>query len=183
MAEIGFTAFVSLAKNKQATARLIVRRVPDVNPANQHPLFTVYRHHAVFTNSPLPMLEAEKTHGGHAVVEQIIADLKNGPVAHLPEVISSWLVDHGCDLGVASWTVSARRDCRVAGQHGPISSELVLLGVSHRPLGTRIADVRWSPSAWARALRSSLLSRSRWRIRWVAASRRRSREVSEAHCR
>jgi len=78
------------------TARLIVRRVPDVNPANQNPLFTVYRYHAVFTNSPLPMLEAESAHRGHAIVEQVIADLKNGPLAHLPSgsftANSAWLV-------------------------------------------------------------------------------------------
>jgi hypothetical protein len=39
-----FTAFTSLAKRKQATARLIVRRVPDMNPAHQSALFTVYRY-------------------------------------------------------------------------------------------------------------------------------------------
>jgi len=44
VAEIGFAAFTSKAKGKQVTARLIVRRVPDVNPANQSPLFTVYRY-------------------------------------------------------------------------------------------------------------------------------------------
>jgi hypothetical protein len=96
VAEIPFTAFPSLAKAKQVSARLIVRRVPDVNPTNQNPLFTVYRHHAVFTNSPLPMLEAEKAHRGHAIVEQVIADLKNGPLAHLPSgqfwANSAWLV-------------------------------------------------------------------------------------------
>ena len=96
VAEIEFTAFTSLAKTKQVSARLIVRRVPDVNPANQNPLFTVYRHHAVFTNSPLPMLQAESAHRGHAIVEQVIADLKNGPLAHLPSgsfaANSAWLV-------------------------------------------------------------------------------------------
>lgn len=96
VAEVPFTAFASKAKNKQATARLIVRRVPDVNPAHQNPLFTVYRHHAVFTNSPLPMLAAESAHRGHAIVEQVIADLKNGPLAHLPSgkfwANSAWLV-------------------------------------------------------------------------------------------
>ena len=96
VAEIAFTAFTSLAKAKQVTARLIVRRVPDVNPANQNPLFTVYRYHAVFTTSPLPMLEAESAHRGHAIVEQVIADLKNGPLAHMPSgsfaANSAWLV-------------------------------------------------------------------------------------------
>ena len=96
VAEIPFTAFTSLAKRKQASARLIVRRVPDMNPAHQSPLFTVYRYHAVFTNSPLPMLQAEKAHRAHAIVEKVIADLKNGPLAHLPSksfsANSAWLV-------------------------------------------------------------------------------------------
>ncbi len=51
---------------------------------------------AVFTNSPLPMLAAEKAHRAHAIVEQVIADLKNGPLAHLPSghfwANSAWLV-------------------------------------------------------------------------------------------
>ncbi len=96
VAEIEFTAFSSKAKHLQATARLIVRRVPDANPDHQNPLFTVYRYHAVFTNSPLPMLEAESAHRGHAIVEQVIADLKSGPLAHLPSgkfwANSAWLV-------------------------------------------------------------------------------------------
>ena len=73
-----------------------MRRVPDLNPANQSELFTVYRYHAVFTNSPLPMLAAEAAHRAHAIVEQVIADLKNGPLAHLPSgsfaANSAWLV-------------------------------------------------------------------------------------------
>jgi len=96
VAEIRYTAFTSLPKASQVTARLIVRRVPDLNPAHQSELFTVYRYHAVFTNSPLPMLAAEKAHRGHAIVEQVIADLKNGPLAHLPSgkfaANSAWLV-------------------------------------------------------------------------------------------
>ncbi len=67
-----------------------------MNPNNQSELFTAYRYHAVFTNSPLAMLEAEKAHRGHAIVEQVIADLKNGPLAHLPSghfwANSAWLV-------------------------------------------------------------------------------------------
>ena len=96
VAEIDYTAFSSRPKAKQVSARLIVRRVPDLNPANQSELFTAYRYHAVFTDSPLPMLEAEKAHRAHAIVEQVIADLKNGPLAHLPSgqfwANSAWLV-------------------------------------------------------------------------------------------
>ncbi|MGH8893759.1 MAG: IS1380 family transposase [Actinomycetes bacterium] len=96
VAETSYTAFTSKARDKQVTARLIVRRVPDLNPANQSELFTAYRYHAVFTDSPLSMLAAEKAHRAHAIVEQVIADLKNGPLAHLPSgqfwANSAWLV-------------------------------------------------------------------------------------------
>ncbi len=96
VAEVAYTAFTSRAKADRVTARLIVRRVPDLNPAHQHELFTAYRYHAVFTNSTLPMLAAEKAHRGHAIIEQVIADLKNSALAHLPSghfwANSAWLV-------------------------------------------------------------------------------------------
>ena len=82
-----FTAFTSRPKRQQVTARLIVRRVKRLNPqtaAGQDELFAVHRHHAVFTDSPASMLEAEAAHRAHAIVEQVIADLKAGPLAHLP---------------------------------------------------------------------------------------------------
>ncbi len=95
VAETGYTAFASKATTQQVSARLIVRRVPDLNPEHQSELFTAYRYHAVFTNSPMPMLAAESAHRGHAIVEQVIADLKNGPLAHLPSghfgANSAWL--------------------------------------------------------------------------------------------
>ena len=96
VAETPYTAFGSRTKADQVHARLIVRRVPDLNPAHQSELFTAYRYHAVFTNTPLPMLAAEKAHRGHAIVEQVIADLKNSALAHLPSgdfwANSAWLV-------------------------------------------------------------------------------------------
>ena len=60
-----------------------MRRVKDMNPNDQSEPFTAYQYHAVFTNSPLPMLEAERAHRAHAIVEQVIADLKSGPLAQL----------------------------------------------------------------------------------------------------
>jgi hypothetical protein len=96
VAEVDYTAFTSKPKAQHVTARLLVGRVIDMNPNNQSELFTAYRYHAVFTNSPLPMLAAEKAHRAHAIVEQVIADLKNGPLAHLPSghfwASSAWLV-------------------------------------------------------------------------------------------
>ena len=62
----------------------------------QGELFPAWRHHAVFTDSPLVMLQAEADHRRHAIIEQVIADLKNGPLAHLPSgqftANAAWLV-------------------------------------------------------------------------------------------
>ena len=50
----------------------------------------------MFTDSPLPMLDAEADHRRHAIIEQVIADLKSGPLAHLPSgrfaANAAWLV-------------------------------------------------------------------------------------------
>jgi hypothetical protein len=101
VAEVPFTAFASRGRKHAVTARLIVRRVRDQNPdhlvANdQGELFPAWRHHAVFTDSPLVMLQAEADHRRHAIVEQVIADLKGGPLAHLPSgqfnANAAWLV-------------------------------------------------------------------------------------------
>ena len=47
-------------------------------------MFTVYRYHAVFTDSTEPMLIAEAHHRDHAIVEQVIADLKSSALKHFP---------------------------------------------------------------------------------------------------
>ncbi len=101
VAEVEFTAFASRGKKRSVTARLIVRRVRDRNPDHVVPdaqgeLFPAWRHHAVFTDSPLVMLQAEADHRRHAIIEQVIADLKSGPLAHLPSgrfnANGAWLV-------------------------------------------------------------------------------------------
>jgi len=97
VAEICYTAFSS--KKKQAiTARLIVRRVKDLNrkaAQGQDELFTVWRYHAIFTDSPFETIQAEAQHRDHAQVEQVFADLASGPLAHLPSGLfpanAAWL--------------------------------------------------------------------------------------------
>jgi hypothetical protein len=88
VAEFTYTAFTSKPKAQQITARLIVRRVKRLNPKSapqgQSELFSVYRYHAVFTNSAEPMLIAEAHHRDHAIVEQVIADLKSSALKHFP---------------------------------------------------------------------------------------------------
>jgi len=86
VAEVAYKAFTSRT-GKTITARLIVRRVKDRNataPAGQGELFTSWRYHAVFTDSPYVMLQAEEHHRDHAIVEQVFADASDGPLAHLP---------------------------------------------------------------------------------------------------
>ena len=86
VAETSYTAFTSRGMGRAVTARLIVRRVkllPSAG-ADQPALVEGHRYHAVFTDSALTMLQAETCHRGHAIVEHVIADLKNGPLAHLP---------------------------------------------------------------------------------------------------
>jgi hypothetical protein len=84
VAETTYTAFTSKKKGQQITARLIVRRVRDLSPAAQGELFPAWRYHAVFTDSPFTLLQAEEQHRDHAVIEQVFADLTDGPLAHAP---------------------------------------------------------------------------------------------------
>src|SRR5467141_260420 len=97
VAETEYTAFAS-KKGQAITARLIVRRVRDLNKqaaAGQDELFPVWRYHAVFTDSPFELIQAEGQHRGHAVVEQVFADVTSGPLAHMPSGVfaanAAWL--------------------------------------------------------------------------------------------
>jgi hypothetical protein len=98
VAETTCTAFTSKKKALHVTARLIVRRVRAVSPqaaAGQGELFPAWRYHAVFTDSPFELVQAEAQHRGHAIVEQVFADLNDGPLAHLPSGLfnanAAWL--------------------------------------------------------------------------------------------
>ncbi len=87
VAEVPFTAFVSRRKEEHVLCRLVVRRVKRLNEHAEHgqePLFDTWRYHAFITNSELSTVEADRLHRGHAIVEQVIAELKGGPLAHLP---------------------------------------------------------------------------------------------------
>ena len=97
VAEIPFTAFTSKKKTDQVTGRLVVRRIPDLNPhPGQDGLFDTWRFHAFFTTSTLNTVTADKTHRGHAIIEQVHADLKASALAHLPSgrfcANAAWLV-------------------------------------------------------------------------------------------
>lgn len=99
VAEIPYTAFTSKPKNHQVTARLIVRRARAKNKEaaqGQDELFPAWRYHAVLTDSPVELIQAEGQHRDHAIIEQVNADLYAGALAHLPsgvfEANAAWLV-------------------------------------------------------------------------------------------
>jgi hypothetical protein len=102
VAEIQFTAFTSKKKAEQVPGRLVVRRIPDLNPSKNHgqeTLFDTWRFHAFFTTTDHDVADtvaADKTHRGHAIIEQVHADLKNSALAHMPSgkftANAAWLV-------------------------------------------------------------------------------------------
>ncbi|MDX2378112.1 IS1380 family transposase [Microbacterium sp. LRZ72] len=100
VAEIPFTAFSKKPKKDQIPGRLIVRRVKaHHDPRDTPALFDTWRYHAFFTTVPTTHLDtvaADRVHRAHAIIEHIHADLKNGPLAHLPSGLfaanSAWLV-------------------------------------------------------------------------------------------
>ena len=104
VAEVPFTAFAAQKKADHVPGRLVVRRIPDFNAeknkaAGQDTLFDVWRFHAFFTTADPKILDpvaADKTHRGHAIIEQVHADLKSSALAHLPSGVfnanAAWLV-------------------------------------------------------------------------------------------
>ena len=120
VAEIGFTAFTSRRKHEHVTCRLVVRRVKRLQPlasdgTEQGELFATYRHHAFITNSELSTIEADERHRDHAVVEQVIAELKDNALAHLPSgkytANAAWVA-----LAVTAFNL-ARATAVAAGHH------------------------------------------------------------------
>ena len=115
VAETEYTAFTS-RKGKAITARLIVRRVRDLNAKTapgQGELFTAWRYHAVFTDSPFVTLQAEEHHRGHAQAEQVFADWSDGPLAHLPS---------GSFHANAAWLAFAAMTCNLLRAAGALAS-------------------------------------------------------------
>jgi hypothetical protein len=155
VAETPFTAFTSRRASEHVTGRLIVRRVRDANPDHrladaQGELFATWRHHAVFTDSPLPMLQAEATHRRHAIIEQVIADLKNGPLAHLPSgkfaANSAWLV-----LAAIAFNLTRATGTLASGFHAKATTATVrahLISVPARIARSARRAVLHLPTAW-----------------------------------
>ena len=179
IAEVGdFTAFTSKAKSKHIGGRLIVRRVKRLNPtstpkpskagtnkagsdtgsdARQEELFAAYRYHAVFSDSPLTLVQAEKTHRAHAIVEQVIADLKNGPIAHLPsgsfQANAAWLV-----LAAIAFNLTRAAGCLASAFHAKATTATIR---------THLINVPARLARSARQLQLHLPRRWPWEPAWT----------------
>jgi hypothetical protein len=102
VAETPFVAFTGRRTDMQVRGRLVVRRIPDLNrnaDQQQATLFDLWCHHAFFTTTDVAVADtvtADRTHRGHAIIEQVHADLKNSALAHLPSgrftANAAWLV-------------------------------------------------------------------------------------------
>ncbi len=75
------------------------------------------------------LVQAEKTHRAHAIIEQVHADLKHGPLAHLPSasfrVNSAWLV-----LAAIAFNLTRAAGCLASAIHarattGTIRTQLI----------------------------------------------------------
>jgi len=157
VAETSFTAFTSRRHSEHIGARLIVRRVRALNPATvpagQGALFSTWRHHAVFTDSAEPMLAAEATHRDHAIVEKVIAELKDGPIAHLP---SGQINANG------AWLVLAAIAFNLTRAAGSVASRFHAKATT----ATIRAQLIAVPARSARRLRLHLPERWPWETAW-----------------
>jgi hypothetical protein len=163
IAEVPYTAFASRRAHR-AEGRLMVRRVKHANPPataqGQGELFATYRYHAVFTDSPFELPQAESDHRGHAVIEQVFADLIDGPLAHLPSshfpANATWLqlaaTAHA--LTRALGTLASTRHAVARG--ATIRTELIC--VAGRPARSQRNTITWHlPEHWP------------WRDAWLGA--------------
>lgn len=154
IAEVPYTAFASSTAHR-VTARLIVRRVKRLNPKaetqGQGELFTTWRYHAVFTDSPFGLAQAESQHRGHAVIEQTFADLVDGPPAHLPSSAfnanAAWL-----HLAVTAHALTRAIGVLAGGKHAKARGATIradLVNVAARPARQGRDQLTWHlPTHW-----------------------------------
>jgi Transposase DDE domain group 1 len=154
IAAVPYTAFAS-SRAHRTDETLIVRRVKRLNPKataqGQGELFATYRYHAVFTDSPFPPLQAESDHRGHAVVEQIFADLIDGPLAHLPSsqfhANAAWL-----QLAVTAHALTRALGTLASTRHAVARGATIraeLIQVAGRPARSGRDHITWHlPKHW-----------------------------------
>jgi hypothetical protein len=161
VAEVPYQAFSS--HRTPITGRLLVRRVPERNSkkladAAEQGLFPVWRYHAIFTNNTAALVAAESQHRGHAIVEQVIADLKAGPLAHLPS---------GAFQANAAWLVAASIAFNLTRAIG-VAAGGKFTRAEAATVRARILNVPARVSRSGRRQRLHLPERWPWAVQWQA---------------
>jgi len=148
VAEIDFVAFTSKKKRHHVACRLVVRRVKRhqrlaSDGTEQGELFAAYRHHAFVTNSTREIVEADARHRDHAIIEQVIAELKDGALAHLPSgkktANSAWLAHAVMAFNLARATAVLAGGTHTKSRWATVRTQRSLL--SDGFLGRQVAEV------------------------------------------
>jgi len=161
VAETPYTAFTSRRKQEHVDCRLVVRRVKRLQPASpdgsqQTELFTAWRYHAFITNSTLTTIEADQRHREHAIIEQVIAELKNGPLAHLPSGV------YAANAAWAALAVTAFNIARAAAVAAAMTT------ARWATLRRRIINVPARIASGARQLTLHLPAQWPWQTAWTS---------------
>jgi hypothetical protein len=95
-------------------------------PAGQEELCPTWRYHAFLTDTESSTVEADLTHRAHAIIEQLFADLIDGPLAHMPSgrfaANAAWLtlaaMTHNLTRAASNLVQGGDRRLPHAGAHG-----------------------------------------------------------------
>jgi hypothetical protein len=168
VAEIPFTAFVSKKKADQVSGRLIVRRIPELNPKTsegQQTLFDTWRFHAFFTTSTpddLDTVAADQAHRRHAIIENVHADLKASALAHLPS---------GVFNANAAWLVCAVMAFNLTRAAATLTTTPALARAATATIRRKLINVPARIATSARRLRLHLPTNWPWEQAWTALYR------------
>ena len=165
VAEVPFTAFTSHKKAEQIPGRLIVRRIPELNPKKsdgQETLFDSWRFHAFFTTTDpdaLDTVAADQTHRRHAIIENVHADLKASALAHLPS---------GVFNANAAWLVCAVMAFNLTRAAATLTKTAALAKATTATIRRKLVTVPARIATSARRLHLHLPSRWPWEAAWSA---------------
>ena len=168
VAEVPFTAFSSRPKSDHLPGRLIVRRIPDLNPKagdGQATLFDTWRFHAFFTTTPpddLDTVAADQTHRRHAIIENVHADLKASALAHLPS---------GVFNANAAWLVCAVMAFNLTRAAATLTKTAALAKATTATIRRKLINVPARIATSARRLRLHLPTHWPWMQDWAALYR------------
>ena len=119
-------------------------------------MFTAYRYHAVFTDTPIELVQAEEQHRDHAGIEGVHADLRDGPLAHLP---------CGSYAANAAWLACAAMTYNLLRAAGSLTNS-TLAKARGATLRTRLVAVPARVATSARRLVLHLPTRWPWQQAW-----------------